>query len=584
MGLVSEITADGTSLERGASTDALDATYLQAAIEDQRGHISTVPGSGDVLGCCRFAGDDYVWRNSVAGTEAFMYKSTDNGWAQVDMGHKIIFGSGTVFPESFSSGFGTGFSYADELVIGDILRGSISGSTCVVNSFHFLSGSLQEGTATAEIYFTEHNGTFVVGEIIRAVRTATNGLGTITTANTDVSFSPSGKYEFDIYNYGGHASTVMLYGVNGIDKAFQFDGDHGQFIFTGMTNDAPTHLISHKKHLFLMFTGGSIQHSSLGDPTAFSALTGAAELGLGDEGVGFKKVPGGLLSIFTRNKSYILQGTSVADWALAEHSEESGAIEWSIQRLASPIYLDDRGLTTLNAVQAFGDFQDNVISDLVQPYLDSRTEEVQHSMVVRDKNQYRLFFSDNSALYCTFKNSKLIGSTIINFDRKVTAAWSGEDTNGEEILLFGSTDGYLYRLDSGTSFDGAELTSFMRLPYYHYGSPGYNKRFFSINLELDLQEQIATNLSLYPDFTFAENDAPPASAQTVDPGFGGGIFGGLDEWGGFAWGGGLINEGFAHIDGHGRNMGILLTSQATYENPHSVHGATVDYAVRNRRR
>lgn len=583
MGFIGTITADGVSVERGAATDALDATYLQDAIEDQRGHIGQVPGSGDILGTCLYNGTRYAWRNNAGGTAADMFRSTPAGWEQVDTGHRITFGSGAVFPDSFDSGFDTGFSYADEMAVGDKLLGETSGATCVVNSFHFLSGSLTDGTAAAEVYFTEHEGTFVVGEQIRAVRVATNGIGTITEANVDVAFSPNGKFEFDIYNYGGHASTTKLYGVNGLDRAFLFDGTKGEFIFTGMTDDAPTHLISHKKHLFLMFQGGSVQHSALGTPNSFSAILGASELGLGDEGVGFKKVPGGLLAIFTRNKTYILSGTSVADWALAEHSEESGAIEWSIQRLASPIYLDDRGLTTLNAVQEFGNFKDNVISDLFQPTLDTRTDKVLTSMVVREKSQYRLFFSDSSAIYCTFKNHKLIGATTIALGKKVTAAWSGEDSTGEEILLFGSTDGYLYQLDSGTSLDGAALISSFRVPYHHYGSPGYNKRFFSVVLEMDLQDPLSTPLTLFPDFTFSSSDAPKAMASSIDPGPGGGMWG-SSEWGSFSWGGGLVGEVMAHIDGHGRNMGILITASSTYGKPHTVSGMTIEFAQRNRRR
>jgi hypothetical protein len=569
MGYIGSIDADGTADERSASTDALDSTYLQASIADQREHTDAVPGAGDILGCVTYNRTDYAFRNNSGGTAAIMWKATSTGWVQVTSAYSIQFDTGT-----------------DEIVTGDVLTGQTSGATCTVTAVHLESGTWAGNDAAGYIHFTTFFGTFSVGEKITTTRLSPTTSADVTVANTEDAFQPSGQFEFEIDNFGGHAGTIKLYGVDGVSNGFEFDGTNIIPIHTGMTTDTPSHVIAHKKHLFYMFSGGSIQHSGIGTPHVWSAVTGAAELGLGDEGTGFEKVPGGQLAIFTRNKTYILQGTSVANWVLVEHSEVSGAIEWSIQRLAYPIYLDDRGVTSLNAVQDFGDFKDNVISDLVQPYLDTRTDAVQTSMIVREKNQYRLFFDDNTALYFTFRNHKLIGTTRVDLGKKVTAAWSGEDSTGEERLLIGSTDGYLYRLDSGTSLDGTELQSYMRTPYHNYGSPGYYKRFFSITLELDLQEQISTNLELFPDFTYADNEAPPAAPQTVDPGPGGGVWGDA-SWGragSIAWGGALVSEGFAHIDGYGRNLGILIASAATYEEPHTVNGATVEFAVKNKRR
>ena len=583
MGYAGAITADGVAVQKGAATQELSDTYLQGSIEARRNSIEAVPGSGDILGVCEYKGSQYAWRNNVAGTFADMYCSSSSGWAAVDLGHRIRFGSGSSEPNQFDESFSSAFSYADTLAVGDTLFGETSGATCLVTGFNFISGSLDDGDAVADVYFTYHVGVFVVGEEIRALRAVTNGIGIITVANEDLHFPANGKYEFDIYNFYGHASTINLYGANGVGKAFEFNGATVSFISTGMEDDTPSHIVAHKKHLFLMFSGGSVQHSSLGVPNTFSPITGAAELGLGDEGSGFKKVTGGKLSMYTRNKTYILSGSSAADWVLAEHSEESGAIEWSIQRLASPIYVDDRGLTSLQAVQEFGDFRDNVLSDLIQPYLDSRTDKIKTSMVVKEKNQYRVFFNDKSALYCTFKNNKLIGATPINLGKIVTAAFSGEDTNGEEVLYFGSTDGYVYKLDSGTSLDGEALASALRIPYYHYGTPTLNKRFYSVTLELDLQEPLSTDLTLFPDFTYSDTNAPKALSQSLDPGAGGGVWGAVN-WGEFAWGGALVGEAFAHIEGHGRNMGILITSTSIYEKPHTIHGVTVDFAVRNRRR
>ena len=488
MGFAGNITADGVSLQRGATTDELDASYIQAAIEATRDHIGPVPGSGDILGVAEIGADVFAWRNNAGGTAAVMYKSSSLGWGVVDLGHSIRFDSGSSFPDSFDSGFDSGFSYADALVEGDTLFGKTSGATCVVDYYRFISGSLDVGDAVADVFFKDHEGTFIVGEQIVALRPATNGIGTIAIANTDIEFPSGGHYETVNHNFYGHTFSKRMYGINGVGNGFSYDPSCGcvKSIFTGMTIDTPNHLAAHRGRLWFSFSGGSIQYSSAIDPLLFSAILGAGEIGIGDECTGFMPTPGATLAIYAQNLTKVLYGSSDADWDLKEHSNESGCVEWSLQRMGSPMYLDDRGITTLQAVQSYGDFQDNVISDLIQPFLETRMDNVTASIRVKDKNQYRLFFDDNTAIYMTMKNRKVLGSTVIDLGKKVVCTANGVDSAGREALYFGSTDGYVYKMDSGTSFDGSTLEAVGRLPYYHYGTPEIEKRFLRLTTELDV--------------------------------------------------------------------------------------------------
>jgi len=73
----------GDAVLLGASTDTLNDTYLQAAIEAARSKIQTVPGSGSVLGVWQYNGVTYAFRNNAGGTAALMYKSTTSGWVNV---------------------------------------------------------------------------------------------------------------------------------------------------------------------------------------------------------------------------------------------------------------------------------------------------------------------------------------------------------------------------------------------------------------------------------------------------------------------------------------------------------------------
>ena len=113
----------------------------------------------------------------------------------------------------------------------------------------------------------------------------------------------------------------------------------------------------------------------------------------------------------------MLYGSNITDWDLKSHSEESGAVEWSISKIGAGVYLDDRGLTTLAATDRYGDFKASVISENVEPFLKKMLGAVQSSARIKEKNQYRLFFDDLHCLTMTIKGSKIAGFTKQVYDK-----------------------------------------------------------------------------------------------------------------------------------------------------------------------
>ncbi len=94
-----------------------------------------------------------------------------------------------------------------------------------------------------------------------------------------------------------------------MNKAFEFDGDVYIPINTGMTVDTPLHIIAHKKMLHLSFRA-SLQSSSIGFPFQWSAITGANEIGMGEDISGMLTQPGDVLAIATRNSTSTTRSTS----------------------------------------------------------------------------------------------------------------------------------------------------------------------------------------------------------------------------------------------------------------------------------
>ncbi len=106
-------------------------------------------------------------------------------------------------------------------------------------------------------------------------------------------------------------------------------------IRTGITGTVkPKFVKGHRNHLFVAIDN-SLQHSGVGDPFSWTALTGAAELALEHTCTGILPQTGdpntGALVATSDEHVYILYGTSTADWNLVIHSPDSGGAEYTLQ-------------------------------------------------------------------------------------------------------------------------------------------------------------------------------------------------------------------------------------------------------------
>ena len=553
MGLAGTCIADGAASSRGAAADVNDVLWLRASVASARAAISAPPGSGQVRGVWIYADQRYCFRDNEDGTACVMFVESADGWAVVPLGYKLSFTSGGTV----------------EIAEGDVIVGETSGASATVNRVVVTSGTWGAGTAAGYFVFTSDARPFQ-SETVKVG--ATTNLANIAGDSVAITLLPGGRYDFDNYNFFGQASTIRMYGADGVNPGFEFDGTVFCPITTNSATDTPTHVRAHKKHLFFMYPGGSVKHSGIGYPLKWDAPSGAAEIGVSDKCVGMDQQPGGILALWARNSTTLLYGNDATDWELKNHSRDTGAIEWTNQSLSQSVYLDDRGVTSLSAVQAFGDFAGATISQSVAPVIAAKKSLAISSLRVRSKDQYRLFFSDNTGLSFTFSGGKLVGITRVDYGMPVRCCCSGE-IGGEEVLLFGSDNGYIYQLDKGTSFDSGEIDAIIRLPFNHLKYPEHNKRFFKAVLELDAPG--GASLLWSGSYDYGAEDGPQ---QTVSATSGGGSWD-IDNWNEFLWSTVTIGSGEAYLHGTGKNMGIFIGSRTAYEEPHTLQGITLHYSV-----
>jgi len=331
------------------------------------------------------------------------------------------------------------------------------------------------------------------------------------------------KFEFDIERFSGQgqSGSKRLYGCDGVNRAFEFDGDYFVPITSALTTDAPNHIKAHKNHLFISY-GTSILSSGIGAPYNWTVTAGASEINIGDTVTGFSSLPGSDLTaallIGGKSKMTILYGTS-ADlsgntWRPESYANGVGSIPYSIQNMSQTYFMGAHGVTSLQASQIFGNFEDATLTNNIKKFIKEKVPYVSCSGVSKERSQYRIFFSDGYALYVTIINGKFVGAAQIKFPFVPYCASSSTLSTGEEVLLIGATDGYVYQLDKGSSFDGADIDWHATFAWNFAGSPRVLKRWRRCSIEMQGEHYAELNFG-YSLAWGGTDEMQPSSANYI---------------------------------------------------------------------
>jgi len=351
----------------------------------------------------------------------------------------------------------------------------------------------------------------------------------------------------------------------------------------------PTHIGEWNNRMFLAYAGGHIFFSAVGDPTDYAAGSGAGEIYIGDDVTGFTVTPGGQFLITMKDSIEFLEDTGSTStlfvFSKKTFSATSGAISGTVKRMLGTVYFaDDRGVTTLAAAQEYGDFVANSLAKKVEKTYQANKGKIVLATTNRQDNQYILFFNGPASaegLVFSFKGKRLKGATKIKLNHLVYNIAEGKDDDRNSETYFGSDDGFVFKLYTGTSFDGGAIETRMATSFYHYNSPTRWKFFKEIMVEVSGDAN--TELTHREEYDYEEPYFPTAQSETTTTGSNGGVWG-VSLWNAFTWGGSSLSRIKDKIVGYGTNMRLLLVSSSKYKNPHSLHNMIVQYtsgATRN---
>ena len=546
-----------------AITDVVDtrsrAIYTAAAADVYRTSIAVVPGSGPIRGVCRYKNVVYAWRDNAGGTAMAIYKSSVTGWVNVPLG--------------FELGFTTGSAIINE---GDAINGQTSGATGTVTRVVLESGTWA-GTAAGRLILSATTGVFVAAENIRvgaAVKAVASG------AAAAITLLPGGRVRQQIANFAGQAINSRVYGCDGLNRSFEFDGTVYAPIKTGMSPDAPNAINVHLHRLFLTF-GGSVQYSAAGLPFQWSPIVGAAEFALDDTVTDTLVMTGSnltaSLALFTADDTFILYGSTPATFFLVHFNQGIGAIANTAQQLDTAVAMDGRGMYQVSPTLAFGNFDSTTLTASIRPFVQSRKTLIVASGINREKNQYRVFYSDGYALYLTSVNNQSQGVMPVLFPNPV-AVWSGGGTSvGAEVSFFGSTNGMVYQMDTGTSFDGASISATLLLNFNHSKSPRIRKRYQRSSVEVT-GDAYAEFLFGY-DLAYSSTNMTQSAEVLYASAFRATVW---DEftWDEFTWDGVTLSPSEVGMVGTGENCAIRFSSTSTFVGSFTINSIITHYMLR----
>lgn len=538
------------------------AQFINLAADNYRADIGAVPGSGPVRGVTLYNDVVYAFRDNAGATACDMYKSSAGGWVQVAFEYEI------------------GFSNANVSVTdGDTLtQGAV---TATVRRVMVQTGTLASAVNTGRLVISVPTG----GNFAAGAATSTGG-GTLTLSavQTAITMAVGGKFEFDKANFFGQASGLRLYGCDGGNRMFEFDGTYFCPIATGNVPDTPKHLAVFKNHLFASINS-SIFHSGTGTPYAWTAVLGGLEIATGDTVTGFKVLAGAqtvsAMMVGGAKNVFILYGTSTLDWNFVTYAAGVGVLDYTTQYLSENYFLSNRGVVGLQASQAYGNFTQATFTNSIKAFIKQKRLRVAYSALSRERSQYRLFFTDGYALYVTIVNGKLIGAMQVQLSNAASCASNDDMASGEEVLFFGAASGgYVYQLDKGSSFDGAEILTKLVFNFNHEKSPRVLKRYRKASLEMQATSYVSMRFGYSYAYASTYEIQPASTAHTSSLTSSSWDSGVSWDQSGIFWDGQSIGPTEVDMVGTGENVQVTLSSGTDYLYPFTINSIILHFSSR----
>lgn len=409
------------------------------------------------------------------------------------------------------------------------------------------------------------------------------------TGSTWVSMlDTDGNLSASVGTNGGKARSV-LYNLDGYDKVIFVDGTNFPAIYNTSGNTTTfltasnSTAISGAQHVAIFKDTAFYAKDNIITFTApftvddFSAANGAGSLNVANDVTGLAVFRDQLI-IFTEDSIKRLTGSSSADFTVSPITDRMGCINGdTIQEVGGDImYLAPDGIRLLSATERIGDFGLGVTSDKIFKDVSTFINQTSNfaSVVLREKAQYRIFAYTESETKETAKGliaTKFIsqGADGLNWSTTTGIKASIADsryTSTLETVAFANEDGYVYTMESGSTFDGSNIRAIYESPFMPITDPQVRKTFYKLTLYAEPSASMELTLNVKYDFDSSTDTkvVQPATQQITGTGSSIFFFGASSSIFNTATYGGELDKIYnTNIVGSGKTISLRIEDSTT---------------------
>jgi len=284
------------------------------------------------------------------------------------------------------------------------------------------------------------------------------------------------------------------------------------------------------------------------------------------------------LFVFCRNSIYVVEGIDVAaQLQIQPVTKNIGCMsKESIQEIGGDlVFLAHDGIRTLGATTKIGDIALTTISTPIELLLpDIRQSAIDNnisSLVIRNKNQYRLFYINSG--FATAKQRGICG-TLKYGEQGLMWEWSElkgieSYTSASQItvdkyerIYHGDLHGYVFQQETGDTFDGSVIKSYYQTPYFNLDDPSVMKTLHYIYLTIVGEGSIPSSaLNITAKYDFEDSGVGQPTPVSITAISSGSVYGGA-TYGSATYGSTLIQNQKILLEGSGHVISLLFISEA----------------------
>jgi hypothetical protein len=352
---------------------------------------------------------------------------------------------------------------------------------------------------------------------------------------------------------------------------------------------AVKHVTVHDHHLIAAGVEDNLNTLYYSSKNTFSSFPSTNAIAISDQIVGIKGFREDLF-IFCENSIHkLININDTNSIAIVPVAENVGCLSgYSIQEIGGDlVFLAPDGIRTVAGTARIGDVELGTVSKAIQPLLISLARNIDdftiNSLVIREKSQYRLFYTNTGqpnigqkGIIGTLRPNGFEWSETLGLE--VTSINSNFDKDGIEVYYHGDTNGYVYTHDSGDSFDGSNIDAKYQTPDYDYGDLGTLKTLHYIKMSIAPEGDITPTLRVRYNYESTDVPQPPDYNLTVDAPslfgsatFGSSIFGAGEQP--------LVRVALQG-SGHSNSFRISTDDKKT---PYIINGFYIDFIPSGRR-